>query len=124
MGTGKETEKGKKLQNQLIPMTRTPTETIEGLEETPVGAEGRNGTMLRRFHHDNFRGRQGRLAKSILGIALLEGAVLFDRHGDEQAYLHVSRNRSMAVPFGPGGDLMVTQNHNANLDTFGSACSI
>jgi hypothetical protein len=30
----------------------------------------------------------------------------------------------MTVPFGPGGDLMVSQNHNTNFDTFGSARSI
>jgi hypothetical protein len=116
-----ETKEGKEFRDELIPMTGTPTETIKGLEETPIGTEGRNGTVLWRLHNHHFSWRQSGLTKRILGIALFQCAILLYGHGDNQPYLHMSSHGSMAVTFRPHGNLMVSQHHDADLDPFGIA---
>jgi hypothetical protein len=116
-GVGFEADAVEYRRDFVVPVAGTSAEAIQYLLEEPVfiftGIRTANG----RFHDCDLGVGEDSLTKGILAVALLEGAVLFNREADHQLHGVGMQDGGILVGFGPNTILMVAKDHDLRLST-------
>ena len=102
----------KLLSEELVPMSRRPFESVEGLLEAPVCVGFRYGTMWQWANDCWFIIGKDRVAECILTVSLFKSSTIAYGQCHHQMHNRLGYNRCIAVGLRPVDRVLITKHNN------------